>query len=70
MNLRAINEGGNWEEFSRAMFEVQAYFKWLRWNLTRVLQGDPLPAPVDPPDVRRPLSEVSWKLPVGVPAYT
>lgn len=70
MNLRAVNEGGSWDEFSRAMYEVQAYFKWLRWNLTRALQGDPLPNPAEPPDVRRPLSEAGWNLPAGVPAYT
>lgn len=54
MNLRASNEGGSWEEFSWAMIEVQAYFKWLRWNLARALQDDPLPDPVIQPNVRRP----------------
>lgn len=70
MNLRASNEGGNEEEFSRAMIEVQAYFKWLRWNLARALQGDPLPDPVIQPNVRRPLSNSEWEIPAGVPDYT
>ena len=70
MNLRAVNEGGTWDEFSRAMIEVQAYFKWLRWNLALALQGDPLPDPAILPDVRRPLSEPGWQTPAGVPAYT
>lgn len=70
MNLRASNEGGSYGEFSRAMIEVQAYFKWLRWNLARALQGDPLPDPVIQPNIRRSLSEPEWQIPSGIPDYT
>jgi hypothetical protein len=76
-NLRAVGPGGTDAEFSRAIIEVQRYFKWLRWNLTEALAGAPLPTQVVMPDVRRPIDAhedgvriLTWELPPGVPEYT
>lgn len=74
-NIRAgsrpdTTQGGTVAIYTRAMLEVQAYFKWLRWNLALALQGDPLPAPVEMPDVRRPEGEPTWTPPTGIPGWT
>ena len=69
-NLRAVGPNGSVEQFERAMIDVQRYFKWLRWNLNRSLQGLELPPAVDVLDVRRPQGEMPWQLPAGVPDYT
>jgi hypothetical protein len=69
-NLRGAGTGGSPEQFIRAIIEVQRYFKWLRWNLNRGLQGLELPPAVDVLDVRRPQTEMAWQLPADVPDYT
>lgn len=74
-NIRAgstpeIAHGGTVAVYERAMIDVQAYFKWLRWNLTAALQGDELPPPVDMPNVRRPEAVPAWSPPHGVPQWT
>jgi len=74
-NIRAgstpeVPKGGTVAIYGRAMVEVQAYFKWLRWNLTRALQGDKLPPPVEMPNVRRGESVPAWSPPPGVPQWT
>lgn len=68
-NLRGGGTGGSSDQFERAMIDVQRYFKWLRWNLNRGLQGLELPPAVDALDVRRPRDE-TWQLPADVPDYT
>jgi len=63
--------GGDVGMFERAMVEVQAYFKWLRWNLSCALRGEPLPPPVDVPNVRRPPNEGGLFFPApNVPPWT
>ncbi len=74
-NLRAVStpdtvDGGSVAVYERAMIEVQAYFKWLRWNLALALQGDPLPPLVKMPQVRRPENETAWLPPPGIPPWT
>lgn len=56
--------------FERAMIEVQAYFKWLRWNLACALLGDELPEATQMPNVRRPDGGSMWMIPPGVPSWT
>jgi hypothetical protein len=62
--------GGTVQSIGRAMIEVQAYFKWLRWNLVCALEGEPLPPRVEMPNVRRPEDSPSWSMPSGVPPWT
>lgn len=69
-NLRAAGPGGSPDQFERAMIDVQRYFKWLRWNLNRGLQGLELPPAVEILDVRRPQTEMPWHLPADIPDYT
>jgi hypothetical protein len=68
-NLRGGGTGGSPDQFERAMIDVQRYFKWLRWNLNRGLQGLELPPGVDVLDVRRPQAEPVWQLPAIIPDY-
>lgn len=63
-------KGGTVTMYGRAMIEVQAYFKWLRWNLALALQGEELPRAVEMPDVRRAEGGSGWSLPAGVPQWT
>jgi hypothetical protein len=63
-------KGGTVESIGRAMIEVQAYFKWLRWNLVCALRGDPLPPAVEMPKVRRAEGGTGWTIPPGVPPWT
>lgn len=69
-NLRAAGTGGSPDQFERAMIDVQRYFKWLRWNLNRGLQGLELPPAVAILDVRRPQIEIPWQLSADIPDYT
>ena len=62
--------GGTVESIGRAMIEVQAYFKWLRWNLVCALRGDALPAAMEMPNVRRPVGGQVWSTPSFVPPWT
>jgi gas vesicle protein len=59
----------SFEEYSRAMLDVQRYFKWLRWNLERALLGEELPAAVITPNLRRPQDEPEWPNPEGMPDH-
>lgn len=69
-NLRASGPRFvTYEEYSRAMLEVQRYFKWLRWNLERALLGEDLPPAVTIPDLRRPHGEPDWPVPEGMPEH-
>lgn len=57
-------------EFRRASNETAAYFRWLRWNLVRALDGEPLPDDLPKPDLGRPMSAPRWLSPEGIPNYT
>lgn len=59
----------SYEEYSRAMLEVQRYFKWLRWNLERAVLVEELPTAVSSPNLRRPRGEPDWPVPDGMPEH-
>lgn len=74
-NLRAGSspdtvKGGTIESLGRAMIEVQAYFRWLRWNLVCALEGQPLPPEVDMPNIKRAEGGAMWSAPSEVPRWT
>lgn len=52
----------------RAVVEVPAYLKWLRWNLQRAMNNEPLPGKLGPPILDRPLTDPQWLLPNDVPS--
>jgi hypothetical protein len=58
------------ESVGRAMIEVQAYFRWLRWNLVCALEGNPLPPEVNMPNIKRAEGRPMWSAPSEVPRWT